>query len=146
MIKSILLSVIALLLGEIAIAEPASAPAPAPNGSETAILKERLEVLRKIVEIAKVRHQNGGGGLEDVLRAELEVSEAELDLSPTAEERLKVLTAIVDLHRQLEKRLNEAAKLGDRDVISALRAKVNRLKAESVLERAKAEANSNSKK
>lgn len=94
---------------------PPAAPRPAAAGQPDKAIKElqdkRLAVLKEIVEITEKTYKGGQAGFDQVVRARLDLLQAQLDASRTKEERVRVLEETVKQAEALEdvvKRLVEA--------------------------------------
>lgn len=96
-----------------------------------ALLKQRLETLRAVLDLAEKAHAAGSGRFDKVVEARLAVFAAELDLCRTDAERVKVLEKVV----AETKRLEADAEKAEAPPGTVLAAKVRRLDAEIALER-----------
>jgi RNA polymerase sigma factor (sigma-70 family) len=103
-----------------------------------ALLKERLETLRKIADRVQELYQQKVAGPEEVRQANLRVYKAEFDLCDTSKERIAVLEKIVQVYQQIEDHVSELVKAKAASQHTVLEARVNRLGAEISLEREKA--------
>ena len=102
-----------------------------------ALLKERVNLLRRNVERVKQLHEQQAAGQDAVWQANLRLYKAELDLCGTTKERIAVLEKIVNVYKEMEDRLTQLISQGaaSQEVIDD--AKLNRLEAEIALEREK---------
>jgi serine/threonine protein kinase len=103
---------------------------------------ERLDTLQKIVALKEGLFKLGRVTAGDVIEAKLELARAELDLSESDEEWVAVLQKIVGLAKDLEdydQKLFQAARTTEETV---LKARADRLKAESDLEQARSKGRS----
>jgi RNA polymerase sigma factor (sigma-70 family) len=103
-----------------------------------ALLKQRLDLLRKNADRLRQLYKENAVGEEVVRKAELRLYKAELDLCETTRARIAVLEKIVSVYRRIEDRIAELHKQGaaSPDVVDD--ATLNRLEAEIALEREKA--------
>jgi RNA polymerase sigma factor (sigma-70 family) len=112
---------------------------PAGEGPKVrALLKERLETLRKIADRVQQLYQEKVASPELVRQANLRVYKAELDLCDTTKERIAVLVKILQVYKDMEDHANELVTQGVASQHTVLEARVNRLEAEIALEREKA--------
>ena len=115
-------------------------PATDSGGDKVkALLGERLATLRKIAELTEASYNAGVGSREKVAEARFAVLAAELDLSETGPDRVKVLEKVVAEARRWEAVAEEGVRTRTAPPTAALTAKARRLEAEIKLERAKAE-------
>jgi RNA polymerase sigma factor (sigma-70 family) len=105
-----------------------------------ALLKERLEIVKRMADRIKREHERGVVGQEVVWQADLRVYKAELDLRESTKERIPVLEKIVNVYKKKEEHLARLQKQNQgtiaQDVVND--AKLERLEAEIALEREKA--------
>jgi hypothetical protein len=103
------------------------------------LLKERRDVVRKLVEIVNRRYQTGMVTQESVILASNLLLDAELELARTKAERIAVCQKLVGNLRQLEQaaEARHERTMGSADDV--LKAKAARLKAEIQLVRENAE-------
>lgn len=117
--------------------EPAEvAKAPAPDELE-ALLKERHDTLRKLVEYYEYSYREGKRDYEDVLHAKSQLLEAELDMVGSKAERIRVREEQVNNLRNLEEIVEAKLQAMAESPDKLLLAKARRLKAEIELEREK---------
>jgi hypothetical protein len=111
-----------------------------PTAQERALMQERLEALRKVVEFQQQMVRSGvASDNHKALRdAQDEALAAELELCTTKSERLKVLEKNLAAHRQYEKVVSARYDRGSNTAAMKFQATAGRLKAEIALERAKA--------
>jgi outer membrane protein TolC len=109
------------------------------------LLKERVETLRKVVEIVSQQYKLGGVGIGQVVQAQQSLLRAELDLCDSDKERIAVLEKLVSLMKDHEKIAAARFKSGDGRQGEALMAKATRLDAEIALERLRVKAKDPSK-
>jgi hypothetical protein len=103
-----------------------------------ALLKERRDTLRQMVENLEVGQRSGTGITElSVLHARNELLDAELDLAKTREERVAVREKMVANLKVIEKAAEMQYRMGTTTPETLLRAKAARLKAEAQLLREK---------
>jgi hypothetical protein len=113
--------------------------APSGETKVRALLKERAETLKQIVEeIEKAHKAKGALSMDDVLQARLAYYHAELDLCDTDKERIPVLEKMLGLAKESERMVSSRFEMGAVPHTAVLAARVNRLEAEIALERAKA--------
>lgn len=103
-----------------------------------ALLKERVEILRKNVDKVKKLHERGVAGQDAIGEANLRLYKAELDLCETPKDRIAVLEKIVNVYKEMEERITQLTKTGAASQAAIDDAKLNRLEAEIALEREKA--------
>jgi hypothetical protein len=114
---------------------------PSGETKVRALLKERAETLKQIVEeIEKAHKAKGALSMDDVLQARLAYYHAELDLCDTDKERIPVLDKMLGLAKESERMVSSRFDMGAVPHTAVLAARVNRLEAEIALERAKANA------
>lgn len=110
-----------------------------PTARERALMQERLEALKKVVEAEEnLRSQGLADNHKALCDAHDEALAAELELCTTKSERLKALEKNLAAHQQYEKISFERFDKGSGVAADMLSAKAGRLKAEIALERAKA--------
>jgi hypothetical protein len=101
------------------------------------LLKEKVAALKEAAALAEKAHQSGAAPLEQVQQANRAVLDAELELCDTDKERVAVLEKIVALTKQQEEQAREAEKKSSLPATAVIAARVRRIDAEIVLERAK---------
>src|SRR5207237_10825703 len=104
------------------------------------LLKERLATLKEIAAQAEQAFRQNASSREEVMRARLQVHQAELDLCDSDAERIRVHEEIVAVAKEIEALINASQQEGVASSGVMLRARVQRLDAEIALERAKAKA------
>jgi hypothetical protein len=109
-------------------------------GSARTSAKERLAVLKELAAQTEQGHASGAVPFEQVLEAKLQVRRAELDLCESDKELVKVHEKIVTLLKEMEKGLDQGYREGAVPRSVLLKAKADRLEAETALEQAKAKA------
>jgi hypothetical protein len=109
-----------------------------PKDQIKTIRLARLETLREIYELLSKAQPKGGATLNDVRDARVAVLNAQLDLSETSADRVKVLEDLVKETRGWEDDTNRAAQAGNGTRIDAVRAKLRRVDAELALAQEKA--------
>ena len=112
-----------------------------PTAKEGALMQERLEALKKVVEVQEQMRSMGVGisdNLQALSDAQDELLAAELELCTTRQERIAALEKNLAAHQQQEKITFARYDKGSSTAAEMLTAKAGRLKAEIALERAKA--------
>jgi hypothetical protein len=107
------------------------------NPKLQALLKERLETLREMVEAAKQLYKENAADQGVVRQANLRVYKAELDMAETAKDRIAVLEKIADVYKEEEDSVSRLAKRGMAAQGVVREARISRLEAEIALEREK---------
>jgi outer membrane protein TolC len=102
------------------------------------LLKEKVAALKEAAALVEKAHQSGAAPLEQVQQANRAVLDAELELCDNDKERIAVLEKIVALTRQQEEQARELEKKSALPAGAVIAARVRRIDAEIVLERAKA--------
>lgn len=102
-----------------------------------ALLKERLSAARAVVKVADLEYASGKTSFDRVHQATKALLRAELDLSDSDKERIRVLEEAVALAKTNETYAAERYKSGLVTQSDVLMAGVARLEAEIDLERAK---------
>jgi RNA polymerase sigma factor (sigma-70 family) len=105
-----------------------------------ALQKERLALLRHMAKVTALNHKQGTVSQGDVLKANLRVYRAELDLCETDKERVSAHEKIVDALKMIEERVVQAHKAAAESEAAVAEAKLARLEAEIALEQARAKA------
>lgn len=130
--------VLAAVLGADPVVET-SRPAHARQPDTVKNLQDkRLAVLKEIVEVTEKTYKGGQASFDQVGKARLDLLQAQLDMSRTKEERVRVLEEMVKQTEALEevvKKLVEAKQAGR---IDALKAEALVLQIKIALEQAKA--------
>lgn len=110
--------------------------AQSPQAGDTknidTLMVERRNVLTKLVEVLRARHQMGLINADVVFRAQNELLSAELALAKTREDRLTALKSQLTNYQAMEQRALELQKVGQRggDTELVLAATAARLQAE----------------
>jgi hypothetical protein len=112
---------------------------PGP-GLSLAARKARLATLQNIVADKEKRYEHGTIPVREVLEARLQVRRAELDLCTSDKGRVAVHERIVALARDMEKAYEALYQAGRVPALDLLKARADRLAAETDLERARARA------
>ena len=99
----------------------------------TALLNERREVLRKLVDAAEQRYRAGAATLEAAIRASNQLLEAELELADTKAERIAVHEKLVGNLQRLEQVAEARRAAAAAALEEVLEAKAARLKGEITL-------------
>jgi hypothetical protein len=102
--------------------------------------KERLALLRQMAKVAAVGHERGNVSQGEVLKANLRVHRAELDLCETDKERVAAHEKIVDVLKKVAECVAQMRKVAAASETAVAEAKLDRLEAEIELERARAKA------
>ena len=110
------------------------------NDKVRALLKQRLDLLRKNTDRLRQAHREGTVSEESVRHAELRLYKAELDLCETRQARIDVLNKIVSVYQEMEERMAQQVKQGVVAPEVVNEATINRLEAEIALEREKAKS------
>lgn len=118
-----------------------AAGAPTATAEEPGKIKElrekRIAVLKEIVEITEKTYKGGQVGFDQVVKARLDLLQAQLDASATKEDRIRLLGEVVEHAESLEKavaKLFEAKQVGR---VDALKAQAFVLETKITLEQAK---------
>jgi outer membrane protein TolC len=110
-----------------------------PTAREKALMQERLDALKEVVEIQKIRMTHG---VEDnsqaMCDAQTAALAAELELCESKEQRLKVLEKNLEVQQQFEKIAQARFQAAAGTRADVLTAKAARLDAEIALEKEKA--------
>jgi outer membrane protein TolC len=110
-----------------------------PTARERALMQERLEALKKVVEVQEQMRSMGiSDNFKSLCDAQDEALAAELELCTTKSERLEALEKNLAAHQLYEKVAFERHDKGAGTAADMLSAKAGRLKAEIALERTKA--------
>jgi RNA polymerase sigma-70 factor (ECF subfamily) len=118
---------------------------PRDNSKLKALLKERVEILRKNVERAKQLHEQRVAGQDTVREANLRLYKAILDLCETPPDRIAVLEKIVNVYKEIEYHMIQLKNQNVASQETVREATLNRLEAEIALEREKAKLAPSSK-
>ncbi|HEX3655879.1 MAG TPA: TolC family protein [Pirellulales bacterium] len=103
---------------------------------------ERIATLKAVVETAKVLFQNGRIDFEEVIDAQLQLLDAELEVAEKASDRVALNKKMVDVLKQYEGLAESNVERARASRVVALKIKARRLEAEIHWEQAKAaEAN-----
>jgi RNA polymerase sigma factor (sigma-70 family) len=103
-----------------------------------ALLKERLEAVRKMADRVRQLNKANSASQEEVRQANLRVYRAEFDLCETVKDRVAVLEKIANVYKEEEERMSQLGKQGAASQGFVLEATISRLEAEIALEREKA--------
>jgi RNA polymerase sigma factor (sigma-70 family) len=118
---------------------PAKEPPPAGNNAKVqALLKERLDLLKKVAQHQRELYKQGVASQSTVWQADLRVHKGELDLCENARERIAVLEKIVEVSKKMEDQMASQHKSGQASASMLMEATISRLDAEIALEREKA--------
>jgi outer membrane protein TolC len=110
-----------------------------PTAKEKALMQERLEALRKVVDYQQqMRSMGVGSDFQSLCDAEDALLAAELELCTTTKERISSLEKNLAAHQSDEKIAVARHRTGAATDAELFTAKAGRLKAEIALERAKA--------
>lgn len=107
------------------------------NDKVRALLKQRLDLLRRNAERLRQLNKANTVSEEEVRKADLRVYKAELDLCETTRARIAVLEKIVAVYQEMEERMQQQVKQGVVSPAVVDDATLNRLEAEIALEREK---------
>jgi hypothetical protein len=122
----------------LATARAAEGREQAQAGSEEklrALLLERYDILKDIVESDKKLLELGRGDIKALQKATVAMYHAEADLCSTNTERIKVYEKLVDALREYEALVGRRAAAGQVNDMAVLQAKVARLDAQIKLEK-----------
>lgn len=104
----------------------AAVGAPAANAEQPGKIKElrekRIAVLKEIVEVTEKTYKGGQVAFDQVVKARLDLLQAQLDASETKEDRIRLLGEMVKQAEALEKAVAkrfEAKEVGRVDVLKA---------------------------
>ena len=110
-----------------------------PTAKERALMQERLEALKQVVEVEeRMRSEGLADNLKALSDAQDEALAAQLELCTTKSERLEALDKNLAAHQLYEKIAFERYDKGAGTAGDMFDAKASRLKAEIALERVKA--------
>jgi hypothetical protein len=142
---SILAVIAAMMLVSSARAQERVAPTSKDQGDESlkkvkALQQERIDVLKKQVELLTALFKNARVSHDDVLDAMEMLLNAELEVAETDTARIKLYKNLVDTLRQREVLAERHQQLGRATELRVLKVKARRLEAEIRLEQAKMEA------
>jgi outer membrane protein TolC len=131
-----IVAVVLATLFQFALAET---PSRAANTTDPAKekLKERLAVLSEIVGLRQASYQLGESSLDDVLQAQTNLSESELELAATAAQRITILEHLVSVTKQREEYATRLAQEQAVSKVDLLTVKAALLRAEADLLRAR---------
>ncbi|QDU36157.1 hypothetical protein Mal4_04400 [Maioricimonas rarisocia] len=100
-----------------------------------ALLTERRDTLRELLEVVTLRHQQGLASIDELVRTRSVVIDAELELAKTRADRLSLLQQQVDNLRELEELTRKRYESSQIPLGPTLTAKAARLAAAIDLER-----------
>jgi hypothetical protein len=109
-----------------------------PTAKEKALMQERLEALRKVVDHQQQMLSRGFGNPQALYDAQDALTAAELELSTTFKERQAVLEKNLAVYQQHENITSARYKTGAVADTEMFTATAGRIKAEIAMERAKA--------
>ena len=109
------------------------------------LLNERLAIAREYAKQVKVRFDNLQGTIDELVKANRMLADAELDLCDSDQDKIAVLESFVATTKETEKRAALLARAGQATTSTELKAKMGRLQAEIALVRAKAKADAKMK-
>lgn len=104
------------------------------------LLKKRLDVLRQIAKLRRAAYRNGEAGINALIRAELDVLQAQLELAAKPDERVAIRKTIVKQAAALEAAAKKRFEAKQATAIDVLRAKAFRLRCEADLLRERSAA------
>jgi outer membrane protein TolC len=104
-----------------------------------ALLKERVDTAKAIYDALLEKYNHGAGNIGSVHRAKMAWLNAQLSLTETKKERLKIYEEIVKDSKEWEQTALRNIENGAGEQIEALTARAERIEAEIALERARAE-------
>lgn len=102
------------------------------------LMKEREQVLQKLVDIAKAQHQMGSASWGSVVAAERALLDAKLDSATTPAERITILELQLKLAQTQEQKIARLVEVADVSPSDLMTAKASRLTAHIQLLREKA--------
>jgi outer membrane protein TolC len=111
--------------------------APVRSKRVQALLVERRNTLGELYETVSSQYASGTASQEDVIRARDALLRAELRLTATVEERLKLYEQRVETFRELERHASAQFALSASPFVAVLEARAARLAAEIELELAR---------
>ena len=120
-------------LTSVSILSTAAEPAKKPVSLESRISKlqqERLEVLEYIVKAETVAFQQGVGTADAVIRARLQLHDAQLETATEHKERVNILAAWLQHLRELEAMTKKRVDVAIADRAEFMKVRSLRLKAE----------------
>lgn len=101
------------------------------------LIAEREQVLEKLVEVAKIKYQQGIASLDAVIAAERQLFDAKLDSATTPGERIAIRESQLKLAQQQEQLVANRIEAGLVSTNDLMMAKANRLTAQIQLLREK---------
>ncbi|HEV3120829.1 MAG TPA: RNA polymerase sigma factor [Isosphaeraceae bacterium] len=128
-----------LALQETKIPDPQKQVDARPRTGETlrALLVEKRDLLRQLVETSRRLFEGGELALEEMLRAKPALLEAELKLAETRRDRLAILEAMLGEAKQLEEVIRQRWERGEMTQTAVVNSKIFRLDAQIRLEEEK---------
>ena len=117
-----------------------SAPAGQPAKPDTIkeLQEKRIAVLKEIVQLAEQAYKGSQFGLDQVIKARLDLLQAQLDTSQTREDRVRLLEEMVKQAEALEEAVKKLVEAKRATGIEGLKAKAFVLETKITLERARA--------
>ena len=97
------------------------------------LLKKRLDVLQQIAKLRRAAYLQGEAGLNSVIRSQLDVLDAQLELAVKPAERIAIRKMVLKHARELEAAAKTRFQAKQATSIDVLRAKAFRLRAEADL-------------
>jgi outer membrane protein TolC len=113
--------------------EPSVEPKQDRSAERTALLEERRDVLKQLVEIHRRHVQKGVADASILFRPKQRLLEAELELAPTAADRVRIYERLVEHLAAIEESLKKSMAVGMRTESEYLEAKAERLQAQADL-------------
>src|SRR5262249_44529209 len=140
---------VAVVIGFLATASASAADEPnrteIKNPRLKDLLNERLATTKEFAKQVKMRFDNQTGTIDQLVEANRLVTDAELDLCESDKERIAVLEKLVAETKETEKRAAQLASTRQATIMTGLKARMERLRAEIALERARAKADAKQK-
>lgn len=97
--------------------------------------KERIDSLRKVVEVSTALVKNARLSPAEALQAQQELLKAELDAAENRTARIEILRQFVDLQSKMEENAKELQSSGRGTEIQVLKARASRVKTQIALEK-----------
>ena len=104
-----------------------------PSAEVRALRQERLDVLRKIVELNMETYRQGEQDFHAVVNSQMTMMEAELQLAVDQQTRIKVLEATRELSKHMLEMAVERARAGQGRQVDVLKAQALQLQIKATL-------------
>ena len=97
------------------------------------VLRERVTVLQEAARLTHESHRRGTIAFTRVMAADQAVLDAELELAPSAAERVRIRESLLQNLQELEKTVEQLVQSGEAPQMDLLNARANRLRAQADL-------------